>query len=163
MSETVEVDGEEVLLSDISFVSLTGKGLVIQHQGWAEEELQGPGEVPPDPMDFGDTESYDPNNVVEAKELLGHPHRSGNVGAGDWFALYKEEDGDVVEEDTTQTGSPGELTEIDDEDVSTKQEALEALAEADIDLSGGDVTPTSTKQEILDFAEEQGFVFPTYG
>jgi hypothetical protein len=97
-TETITVDGDEVDPTSLTFISMVGPGLVVQHQGWAEEELQGPGGVDPDAMVFGDTQEYAPRNAVEAKELLDHPHRQANHGDQSWFCLSPDEsDPDVPE------------------------------------------------------------------
>jgi hypothetical protein len=136
MNETVEVNGEERPVEDLVFVSLVGPGLVVGHKGWAIEELQGPGQVPPDPMEFGEDESYTPRNAVEAKELLHDAHRQGNRGAEDWFALY---DGEEASAEPTQdaTGEiPDGYAKIDGELVPVEDLMGGSNGEADPDTAG---------------------------
>lgn len=214
--ETVAVDGEEVDPTDLTFISLTGDGLVIHHLGWAEEELEGPGGLEPDPIEFGSTQSYTPRNAVEARELLEHHHRQGNPGGQDWFCLapqeeempapssgaldeipdgYAKVDGELVpveellgedEEENESVGAQtsaenGEAPSTSDEDdtgdrfdlvpltaagdgeITTKQEAVEALAAEDVDFSGDDApSPHDNKTDIVEYAHAQGYYFPNY-
>lgn len=152
MSETVEVNGEERPVEDLVFVSLVGPGLVVGHKGWAIEELQGPGQVPPDPMEFGEDESYTPRNAVEAKELLYDAHRQGNRGAEDWFAVY---DGEEASAEPAQdaTGEipdgyakiDGELVPVEDLMDGSNGEAPHETADLDPLTAPGEETIT-TKQ-----------------
>lgn len=145
MSETVEVNGEERPVEDLVFVSLVGPGLVVGHKGWAIEELQGPGQVPPDPMEFGEDESYTPRNAVEAKELLYDAHRQGNRGAEDWFALY---DGEEASAEPTQDAAseiPNGYAKIDGELVPV--EDLIGGSNGETDRETADLDPLTAPGE----------------
>jgi hypothetical protein len=147
----------EKVWEDLRFVALT-KGLTIQHKGWALEEMQGPGQVAPDPMRF-DGQAYTPATKTEAKELLLHEQKRGNTGGTNLFYLAPIEDVDVSEDDEDE-----ELERITTEEgISNRQEALEALSAAGVDLSAEDApTPNSAKADIIDFAREEGYLFPNY-
>jgi len=161
---TVDVDGEERPVDELIFVSLVGSGLVVQHQGWAEEELQGPGQVPPDPMDFGDEEAYEPQGEVEAKELLNHPHRQGNRGAENWFALYDADEAEDVEptEDVVDqipegyAKVDGELVPVEDlvgdeQTNGTAEEGVAGPGGPDLDpLTAPEGEAITTKQEAYE-------------
>ena len=142
---------------DLRFVALK-KGLTIHHKGWALEEMQGPGQVGPDPMRF-DGQAYTPDRKTEAEQLLLHEQKRGNQGGTDLFYLAPIEDVDVPSDSGGET-----LEELTTEDgISNRQEALEALSAAGVDLSAEDVpTPTSAKADIIDFAHNQGYRLPNY-
>ena len=94
----------EKVWEDLRFVALT-KGLTIQHKGWALEEMEGPGQVAPDPMRF-DGQAYTPATKTEAKELLLHEQKRGHTGGTNLFYLAPIEDVDVAgEEGNEPTGS----------------------------------------------------------
>lgn len=65
--------------------------------------------------------------------------------------------------ESTSADEAGGLTALDDEHVSTKQEAVEALANAGADVSGIASVSNTSKDEILDTAAAAGYYFPTYG
>jgi hypothetical protein len=144
--QTVAIAGEERDVSDLIFVSLVGKGLVIQHQSWAEEKLQGTGAVQPDPMDFGDDEAYAPRTAVEARELLDHPMRRGGQADEDWFALYDEQEAEDVEGPESFEDLPDGYAKVDGELV-TIDELLEARAGEDGDSTAGGEPPTAAESD----------------
>jgi len=209
--KTIDLDGEEVSPSELTFFSLIGEGLVVHHMAWAQEKLDGPGGTEPDPMVFGETEMYTPKGAVEARELLNHPHRQGNSGGHSWFCLepldsevpdtpagadeipdgYAKVDGEVVPVEELLAGqtnggasSPAEKADQDqesdsdqetgttsleplsapgDEEITTKQGAVEALSAAGVDLSAEEApSPHDTKDDIIAYAHEQGYRFPNY-
>ena len=151
-----EYDLEKVW-EDLRFVALK-KGLTVHHKGWALEEMQGPGQVQPDPMRF-DGQAYTPDRKTEAEELLLHEQKRGNPGGTDLFYLAPIEDVDVSSNSETETLE--ELTT--EEGISNRQQALETLASAGVDLSTDDApTPNSAKADIVGFAHEEGYRFPNY-
>jgi hypothetical protein len=152
----------EKVWEDLRFVALT-KGLTIQHKGWALEEMEGPGQVAPDPMRF-DGQAYTPATKTEAKELLLHEQKRGNTGGTNLFYLAPIEDVDVAGEEGNEPTGSGELEALTTEDrISNRQEALEALSAAGVDVSTeGAPTPSSPKADVLAFAHDKGYRFPNY-
>jgi len=201
--ETITVDGEERPVSDLTFISLAGPGLVVQHTARAEEQLTGTGMVPPDPIEFGESKEYTPKNATEANELLHHPHNAEVEGNQDLFVLFDEEEdatpppqdeevpdgyakvnGEVIpiEEAVQQMGGTSEngtadssgegaddpstdltpLTAPEGEKITTKQDALEALAAEGVPFGDDAPRPHDAKDEIIAFAHQNGYRFPNY-
>jgi hypothetical protein len=101
------------------------------------------------------TESGD---VVPVEEFLAQQSADAET------AEQPATNGDGAPESTTDAPDAApSLTALEDEYVSTKQDAVQCLADAGIDVSGIGSIANTTKTELLEIAADAGYYFPNYG
>jgi hypothetical protein len=174
MPTTVEISGEDVPLEDVRFISLASNDLTIYLDAPAEEELdRGRSETMVPPIKFS-AGFYEPETAVHARFLLDHPHRGSLFEVA---ASAPDVDPDPVEEipeghvklptgevipASEVAGETDDLTPLTGNQmtITTKQDALQVLAEAGADVS--EISASNTKAEIIEHAHSEGFSLPNY-